>query len=53
MKQFGWLYQVSTHIPEWLVALVHPLTKELFKLRQGKTPSSLYAFLHVETPRYL
>jgi hypothetical protein len=38
MKQFGWLYTVSTKIPEWIVALVHPLSTDLFKLRRGMRP---------------
>ncbi|KAJ9665810.1 hypothetical protein H2201_004118 [Coniosporium apollinis] len=35
MKQFGWLYTFTQHIPQWLVALVHPLTKELFSLQNS------------------
>jgi cytochrome P450 len=35
MKQFGWAYTILTWIPESLVALVHPLSRELFKLRRG------------------
>ncbi|KAF2419032.1 cytochrome P450 monooxygenase [Tothia fuscella] len=35
MKQFGWLYKASTTIPECIVALIHPLTRELFKLRRS------------------
>lgn len=36
MKQFGWAYTVLTRIPEALVGLFHPLSKALFKLRNGK-----------------
>ncbi|TLD39236.1 MutS 4 [Venturia nashicola] len=35
MKQFGWAYVVLTRIPETLVGLFHPLSKALFKLRNG------------------
>lgn len=35
MKQFGWLYTFTQYVPQWLVALVHPLTKELFELQNG------------------
>ncbi|KAF1987868.1 putative P450 monooxygenase [Aulographum hederae CBS 113979] len=35
MKQFGWLYRVLTAIPERLVGLLHPLTKQLFALQNG------------------
>jgi cytochrome P450 len=35
MKQFGWLYTVLTHIPEWLVGIFHPLSKQLFELRRS------------------
>jgi cytochrome P450 len=34
MKQFGWLYTVFTRIPEWIVGLLHPLSKQLFRLRR-------------------
>src|ERR1700712_1631144 len=33
MKQFGWLYTIFTHIPEWIVGIFHPLSKQLFQLR--------------------
>lgn len=35
MKQFGWAYMVLTRIPEALVGLFHPLSRALFKLRNG------------------
>ncbi|KAF2836666.1 cytochrome P450 [Patellaria atrata CBS 101060] len=35
MKQFPWLYTLFTTLPERLVALVHPLTKQLFDIRNG------------------
>jgi cytochrome P450 len=35
MKQFGWLYKLAMLIPEWLVSLIHPLTKDLFELRRS------------------
>ncbi|KAF2144118.1 uncharacterized protein K452DRAFT_267281 [Aplosporella prunicola CBS 121167] len=37
MKQFGWLYTIMTHIPQKLVSIVHPLTKELFDVQNGIT----------------
>jgi cytochrome P450 len=33
MKQFGWLYTIFTHIPELIVGIFHPLSKQLFGLR--------------------
>ena len=35
MKQFGLLYKLATLMPEWIVSLVHPLTKDLFELRRN------------------
>lgn len=35
MKQFGWLYKVAVRMPEWIVSLVHPLTRHLFDLRRS------------------
>ena len=35
MKQFGWAYVILTKVPEALVALFHPLSRALFKLRNG------------------
>ena len=35
MKQFGWAYAVLSCVPEALVALLHPLSRELFKLRRS------------------
>ena len=40
MKQFGWVYQILTMIPEPLtsvLSVLHPLTRELFKLQHGIT----------------
>lgn len=39
MKQFGWLYAVLTHIPEWVVGIFHPLSKQLFELRRNLSKS--------------
>ncbi|OCL07147.1 putative P450 monooxygenase [Glonium stellatum] len=33
MKQFGWLYTILTILPQRLVSLLHPLTRELFALQ--------------------
>lgn len=35
MKQFGWAYQALNLFPESLVAMLHPLTRQLFELRHG------------------
>jgi len=35
MKQFGMLYKLATMMPEWIVSLIHPLTKHLFELRRS------------------
>ncbi|QDS67654.1 hypothetical protein FKW77_004780 [Venturia effusa] len=35
MKQFGWAYVLLTRLPEALVGLLHPLSRALFKLRNG------------------
>ena len=35
MKQFSWLYTVLTVLPQRLVSLLHPLTRELFALRSS------------------
>lgn len=35
MKQFGWAYVLLTKIPEALVGFFHPLSRALFKLRNG------------------
>ncbi|OJD36070.1 cytochrome p450 [Diplodia corticola] len=37
MKQFGWLYTILTCIPQRLVSIIHPLTKELFDVQNGIT----------------
>ncbi|KAK7701576.1 hypothetical protein SLS57_011695 [Botryosphaeria dothidea] len=37
MKQFGWLYSILTRIPQKLVSIIHPLTKELFDVQNGIT----------------
>ncbi|KAK8253440.1 cytochrome P450 [Phyllosticta capitalensis] len=35
MKQFGFIYTLFTHLPQRLVALVHPLTKQLFDVQNS------------------
>ena len=36
MKQFNWGYSfMKTFVPEWIVSLVHPLTRQLFNLQHG------------------
>jgi len=35
MKQFGFLYKLATLMPEWIVSLIHPLTKRVFELRRS------------------
>ncbi|EKG10950.1 Cytochrome P450 [Macrophomina phaseolina MS6] len=37
MKQFGWLYAILTCIPQRLVSIIHPLTKELFDVQNSIT----------------
>lgn len=37
MKQFGWLYTLLTHIPQTLVSIIHPLTKDLFDVQNAIT----------------
>ncbi|KAL1639847.1 hypothetical protein SLS58_007591 [Diplodia intermedia] len=37
MKQFGWLYTILTCIPQRLVSIIHPLTKELFDVQNSIT----------------
>ncbi|KAF4544715.1 Cytochrome p450 [Lasiodiplodia theobromae] len=37
MKQFGWLYTVLTCIPQKLVSIIHPLTRELFNVQNSIT----------------
>lgn len=37
MKQFGWLYTVLTCIPQKLVSIIHPLTRDLFDVQNTIT----------------
>ncbi|GME40911.1 Cytochrome P450 [Neofusicoccum parvum] len=37
MKQFGWLYTILTCIPQKVVSIIHPLTKELFDVQNSIT----------------